>query len=178
MKVLSRKPTTTSGPPADVASGLGKLSLDDEDEEDEDEAKARTMTAEERQIKAQREREEKQKKYEEARQRLFGANNAAAGKSSGSTTPPKSRANGDSRGPSRNRAMRDGRPPSSSGTGFGAARQLYDPSHAAKPDCSYVQKKERAPTDSGRSTPNEQQPIRMPRGPDGSGRGGFGFAPR
>ncbi|KAL8705864.1 MAG: hypothetical protein Q9201_001012 [Fulgogasparrea decipioides] len=177
MKVLSRKPTGPPPAPMDAASGVGQLSIDDEDDDEDDDAKARTLTAEERQVQAQKDREEKQKKYEEARQRLFGTNNASAGKSLGSTTPPKPRANGDSRGPSRSRAMHDGRPSSTSGTGAGPARQLYDPNYSARQDSAYVQKKERTPTTSGRSTPNEQQPIRMPRGPDGSGRG-FGFAPR
>ncbi|KAL8686737.1 MAG: hypothetical protein Q9218_006903, partial [Villophora microphyllina] len=157
MKVLSRKPTTGSATPADAASGLGQLSLDD-DEDEEDEAKTRTLTAEERQLKAQKDREEKQRKYEEARHRLFGANSASSGKSSGTTTLPKQRTNGESRGPNRNRPTRDSRPTSASGTGT-SARQLYDPSCTAKPDSLYVQRKEETPTASGRSTPNEQHPI-------------------
>ncbi|KAL8721686.1 MAG: hypothetical protein Q9225_001686 [Loekoesia sp. 1 TL-2023] len=174
MKVLSRKPTT-----ADAALGVGQLSLDNDDlDEDENQTKERALTAEERQLKAQQEREEKQKKYEEARQRLFGVGNASAVKSSGSITPPRQRANGESRGMSKSRGARDGRHMISSGSGVGAARQLYDPNDNSRPDSSYVQKKDRTPTASGRSTPNEQQPIRSPRGPDGSGRGGFGFVPR
>lgn len=177
MKVLSRKPNPGSAAPAKAGSGLGQLSLDDDDDE-EDEAKTTTLTAEERQIKAQKDREEKQKKYEEARQRLFGTDNPGAGKSSGITTPPKQRMNGDSRGPSRNRPARDSRP--SSATGAGAStRQLYDPNYTAKPDSTFVQNYEGTPNVSAGSTPVDQQPIiRMPRGPDGSGRGGHGFAPR
>lgn len=169
MKVLSRKPAA-----ATEALGLGQLSLgNDEQDEDEDEGKVRALTAEERQLKAQREREEKQKKYEEARHRLFGANNASAPNSSGSTIPPRQGVNGESRGSSNSRGMRDGRPLASAGTGTGtgtgAPRQLYDPKD---------QRKDKTPTTSGRSTPSEQQPIRSPRGPDGSGCRGFGFAPR
>ncbi|KAL8957559.1 MAG: hypothetical protein Q9183_006024, partial [Haloplaca sp. 2 TL-2023] len=74
MKVLSRKPATKTMATADPALGLEKLALEDDEDDEEDEEKTRTPTAEERQIKAQKEREEKQKKYEEARQRLFGAN--------------------------------------------------------------------------------------------------------
>lgn len=174
MKVLSRKPTT-----ADAALGVGQLSLDgDDQDEEEDQAKERALTAEERQLKAQQEREEKQKKYEEARQRLFGVGNASAVKSSGSVTPPRQRVNDESRGMGKSRGTRDGRHITPSASGTGATRQLYDPNDNAKPDSMYVQKKDRTPTASGRSTPNEQQPIRSPRGPDGSGRGGFGFVPR
>ena len=173
MKVLSRKPAA-----ADAA--LGQLSLDGDDrDEDEDDAKERTLTAEERQLKAQQEREEKQKKYEEARQRLFGASNASMDQSPGNVTPPRQRGNGESRGLSKSRGIRDGRQLASSANGAGSARQLYDPSDNAKSDAAYAQRKDRTPTGSGRSTPNEQQqPIRSPRGPDGSGRGGFGFGPR
>ncbi|KAL8824823.1 MAG: hypothetical protein Q9170_008030 [Blastenia crenularia] len=167
MKVLSRKPTT-----ADAALAVGQLSLDNEEDDDEDGAKERTLTAEERQLKAQNERVEKQKKYEEARQRLFGAGSAPMEKSSGTVTPPRQRVNGESRGMNKNRGMRDGRQLASTGNGMGVARQLYDPKESAKPESS------RTPTTSGYTTPIEQQPIRSPRGPDGSGRGGFGFAPR
>ncbi|KAL8667447.1 MAG: hypothetical protein Q9202_000663 [Teloschistes flavicans] len=177
MKVLSRKPNPGSAAPTDAASRLGQLSLDDDDDDEEDEAKTRTLTAEERQIKAQKDREEKQKKYEEARQRLFGTDNPSAGKSSGTTTPPKQRMNGDSRRPSRNRPIRDSRPSSATGAG-GSARQLYDPNYTAKPDSTYPPNNEGIPTDLAGSAPAEQQPIRTPRGPDGSGRGGHGFAPR
>ncbi|KAL8933143.1 MAG: hypothetical protein Q9216_006503 [Gyalolechia sp. 2 TL-2023] len=174
MKVLSRKPAS-----ANTVLGLGQLSLDNDDQdEDEDGSKERVLTAEERQLKAQQEREEKQKKYEEARQRLFGVGNASTDKSSGSTTPPRQKANGESRGMSKSRGARDGRHLISSASGGGPARQLYDPNDKSKPEPTHSQRNDRPPTASGRSTPSEQQPIRSPRGPDGSGRGGFGFAPR
>ncbi|KAL8869274.1 MAG: hypothetical protein Q9174_004394 [Haloplaca sp. 1 TL-2023] len=186
MQVLSRKPATKTTAAVDPATGVEKLTLEDDEDDEEDEEKKRTPTAEERQIKAQKEREEKQKKYEEARQRLFGANNSqpGSGKASEKNTAPRPRANGDSRGPSRNQASYNSRPSSSSGMGAGVGqapgpvRQLYDPSYTPQPDSLHDQKKDRTPTNSGRSTPYEQQPIRMPRGPDGSGRGGHGFAPR
>lgn len=170
MTVLSRKPTAGGDP------GVGQPSLDNDDpDEDEDEGSARPLTAEERQLKAQQEREEKQKKYEDARQRLFGPGNASASKSSGNTTPPRQKASGESRGSSKARGTRDGRHLAPSGNGIGVPRQLYDPNEYAKPG---FHKLDRTPNTSGRSTPIEQQPIRSPRGPDGSGRGGFGFAPR
>lgn len=171
MKVLSRKPAT-----AGTALGAGSSTLNNDDQdEDEDENKERVLTAEERQLKTQQEREEKQKKYEEARQRLFGAGNASTEKSSGNTTPPRQKANGEFRGMSKSRGTRY---TSSSGAGGGPARQLYDPNDKTRPESMNLQTNDRTPTTSGRSTPIEQQPIRSPRGPDGSGRGGFGFAPR
>lgn len=63
-------------------------------------------------------------------------------------------------------------------TGAGPeARELYDPNAAARPG---RRGGESAPG-SGRASPREEQArpaIRAPRGPDGSGRGGFGFANR
>ena len=152
---------------------------DDEDDEDDDATK-NTMTLEERQIKAQKEREEKQKKYEEVRQRLFGsAEPVASGSRSGNTTPPTSRTPGDSRNRGKNKGGREvsSRPQSS---GDGKARQLYDPNYTEKPDSIYIQKKENQPAApaSGTATPTDESVIRLPKGPDGSGRGGFGFANR
>ncbi|KAL9598217.1 MAG: hypothetical protein Q9219_004637 [cf. Caloplaca sp. 3 TL-2023] len=169
MKVLSRKPVV-----ADTNLGVGQLSLENDEDEDEDGSKERTLTAEERQLRAQHEREEKQKKYEEARQRLFGAGSASTEKSSGAVTPPRQKFSGESRGMTKSRGVRDGRQLPLAGGNAAASRQLYDPNENAKLD----QKRDKTPTASGRSTPNEQLPIRFPRGPDGSGRGGFGFAPR
>ena len=147
--------------------------MEDDEDDEEDSTKKKVLTMEERQQKAQQEREEKQKKYEEARQRLFGANNTSGAKP-GTTTPPTAKSNGDSRNSSRNKGNKDSRPLSSAGN---KNRQLYDPNYTAKLDSIYVQKKE-LPTVSGCSTTSEQQPIRNPRGPEASGRGGFGFAPR
>ncbi|KAL8998019.1 MAG: hypothetical protein Q9169_002859 [Polycauliona sp. 2 TL-2023] len=176
MQVLSRKPAKPNST-STVAAGLGLLSVDDDDDDEEDEAKTRVLTAEERQLKAQKEREEKQKKYDVARQRILGDGSAAAGKLSGHTTPTRGKVNGGSRGPSKSKAAAEARNPTPSGAGSGPPRQLYDPNYTAKPDTVFAQK-ESTPNGSGRSTPIEQQPIRNPRGPDGSGRGGFGFAPR
>lgn len=171
MKVLSRKPAETSAM-SDAASGLGQLNVEDDEDDEEDGKRKPAMTSEERQAKVQKDREEKQRKYEEARQRLFGAEKAGEKKPSGNVGPPAQK-HGASRRESRNRDGADDRPTSSAGS---KARQLYDPSHSAKLDSAYGQKDGQGL--SGRSTPNEQLPIRSPRGPDGSGRGGFGFAPR
>ena len=174
MKVLSRKPPskpTTNN----IASGIERLDLEDDDDDDEEvDGKKATMTLEERQAKAQRDREEKQKKYEEVRQRLFGSDNSAGQTSPGNSTASSQRDSG-SRRHSRNRGgAADGRPLSSAGN---KSRQLYDPDYTVKAGSTYIQKKE-GQVASGRSTPSEQVPIRSPKGPDGSGRGGFGFVPR
>ncbi|PGG96785.1 hypothetical protein AJ80_09789 [Polytolypa hystricis UAMH7299] len=80
------------------------------------------------------------------------------------------------------------------GGGVGAkSRQLFDPGYSTKPHSHYAQRKEgnkRQTTastttttgdeDEGKQQQRQQQqlPVRTPRGPDGSGRGGFGFNQR
>ncbi|KAH7039705.1 uncharacterized protein B0I36DRAFT_309130 [Microdochium trichocladiopsis] len=61
----------------------------------------------------------------------------------------------------------------------GTPQELYDPGYAPRPS----PRGERGGVTpvSGRSTPRdarEEAPVRAPRGPDGTGRGGFGFARR
>ena len=125
--------------------------------------------------KAQKEREEKQRKYEEARQRLFGSSEPT----SGSTSPRKSASPAPrgaiDRGRGRGRGNKENRPGSSSGN---KNKQLFDPNYTPKPDSVYIQKRDPELSVSGPSTPGEESIIRSPRGPDGSGRGGFGFANR
>lgn len=163
MKVLSRKPIAKIA----SSSGIGSAQPDDDDGDDENDTTKTLLTTEERQKKAQREREEKQKKYEEARQRLFGEEKVSTNSSATSTSSHTAKQNGESRSQSRNKATRESRPSSSAGN---KGRQLYDPNHAANTE------KE---THTASSRPiSEQHPIRNPRGPDNSGRGGFGFAPR
>ena len=176
MQVLSRKPAKPASTSA-ISSELGQLCVDDDDDDEEDDTKAKVLTAEDRQLKAQKDREENQKKYDVALERILGNGSTLVGKSSGNATPPtRGKINGGSRGPSRNRTAIDGRNSTSSGSGLGLPR-LYDPNYTAKADSAFSQK-ESTPNGSGRSTPFEQQPIRNPRGPDSSGRGGYGFASR
>ncbi|KAH8676181.1 hypothetical protein BX600DRAFT_196405 [Xylariales sp. PMI_506] len=74
---------------------------------------------------------------------------------------------------------------SNSHTGGGASlrdegreRELFDPGYSPKPGFPFERRGGGASL-SGRSTPrDEDQVIRTPRGPDGGGRGGFGFARR
>ncbi|KAJ9606571.1 hypothetical protein H2200_008579 [Cladophialophora chaetospira] len=172
-----------------------------ESSEDEDESQARELTLAERQAQAAKEREEKQRRYEERRKELFGdpgttstsssqkqgAHNKSGNSSPGNLTPPSSR----SATPNRARGGRGGRRGGTVTDHNTTARNqpkvdmkqhdLYEPSYSAKPDSIYIQRVERE-AGKGIQSPLEeapqnqvQQPIRAPRGPDGSGRGGFGF---
>jgi hypothetical protein len=59
----------------------------------------------------------------------------------------------------------------------GRERELYDPN--VSPRLASTIEKRKTTSTSGRSTPrSDEQAIRAPRGPDGTGRGGFGFARR
>ncbi|KAI1467528.1 uncharacterized protein F4812DRAFT_400242 [Daldinia caldariorum] len=221
VKVLSRKPTPSSGDPHN---------RDGDDEDDEDGKKTPQLTPQEIQLKQQREREEKQRRYNEARAKIFGTSttqntnsNASAGvgssnPSSGASTPgavtpprsaegrgPRGRGRGgrgggggghrhnESRG-ERDRGDRGDRDRDNNiqrpGSQASGGRELYDPNYSPKPG---FQLERRANSNSNnnnnnsdggaplyrRSTPrDEEQVIRAPRGPDGSGRGGFGFAKR
>ncbi|OOF95789.1 hypothetical protein ASPCADRAFT_207150 [Aspergillus carbonarius ITEM 5010] len=175
--VLSRNPqiaTRQSSSAVDAAgAGLRRLGLNEDDDSDE-EGRASQPTAEERQAIALRNLEEKQRKYEEARERLFGSPSAPTSGASSprSSTPPKQhegRGKGRSRGNGRdnNRDKRD------SSTASGKAKQLYDPG-SPKPNSTYGPRKEKQ---SGirreEDSQSPKQPIRSPRGPDSSGRGGF-----
>ncbi len=161
----------------DPVSGVEQLTIEDDDEESEDDAKKKILSLEERKLKAQREREEKQRKYEEVRERLFGTpGSTGSGTSSpGNVTPPRT---GDSKNRMKNKGTRDGRPSSSSSNSKTQNRQLYDPSYTIKPDSVYIQRRESQHAGAEQATQKEEQPLRAPRGPDGSGRGGFGFAVR
>ena len=176
VKVLSRKPAPKVVARKDPVSGLEQLTIEDDDDDDEDESKQKPMTMEGRQLKAQKEREEKQRKYEEVRERLFGTSEPSSGVTSpGTVTPPNARAPGD-RGRGKGRGRENQRPSSGSSN---KTRQLYDPNYNAKPDSVYQQKREAQGSGSRPSTPAiDEGIIRSPRGPDGSGRGGFGFANR
>lgn len=164
MQVLSRKPKAKPASGGDSSLGIGQPGIED-DEDSEDEAKKNALTPQERQEKAAREREEKQKKYEEVRQKLFGSEAV----STPSSAPP-AKQNGSSRNQSRgHKTPKESRPSSSASN---KVRQLYDPNDVGKPGTSSVLKTET------KAVPNVIQPIRMPRNPDNSGRGGFGFATR
>lgn len=153
---------------------MAGLTLEGDDSEEE-ERKRNEVAFAERQKKAVLEREEKQRKYAEVRERLFGSQKTTSRESStdNRNTPNRTLVNNDSRTSSRkgrSRNNRDNQPSSSTDQSparqVNQTRQLFDPSYDAKPKSESPK-----PTFS-----KEEQPIRMPRGPDGSGRGGFGFA--
>lgn len=178
--LLSRKGPSNKTPNP-LADGLNGLSLQGESSSDDEDAKQQPTLAE-RQAQAVKDREEKQRKYEERRQELFGSaattsnNKSCSGKSSpGNVTPPTSRSatpnrgrgNGRGRGRGGNNQHGQPRPQSQSGQ--------FEPSYAPKPDSTYLQRHENCA-----SKPEDTtiRPQRAPKGPDGTGRGGFGFAAR
>jgi len=182
--LLSRKGPIIHSPKPHIGA-LADLNLNDrnaESSEDEDEVKERELSLAERQAQAAKDREEKQRKYEERRLELFGPNSSSSntqhvsksGNSSPSSlTPPGSRSatpnRGRGKGGRRGGAVANTRNQSRTSQ----QRELYDSSYLPKPDSGYTQRRENGIPSS--RTP-EIQPIRAPRGPDGTGRGGFGFA--
>lgn len=181
LRVLARKPQPTVIRRIDPVTGLEKLTLDEGEEEVVEQKKQ--LSVEEQRAKSAKEREEKQKRYDEARARILGTGSAGGGSGSstpGTVTPPTGTEGG--RGKGRNRGGGVGiaspeikRPESQSGN-----KELYDPNYTPKPGATSLQSKRNGgeQSRSGRSTPREDdQVIRAPKGPDGSGRG-FGFAQR
>lgn len=194
MKVLSRKPAPKTIAKKDPVTGLEQLTLQDDDEEEDRDASKAQPTPEEIRMRQQKELEEKQRRYEEARAKIFGGPSPSSGQSTpGSVTPPRStdgrqgqRGRGRGRGGHRGDHKQDPyrpdtpnrrqQPSSQTGT-----RELYDPNYSPKPGFT-VQNRGGEGSSSPRALPSlareEDQVIRAPRGPDGSGRGGFGFTRR
>ncbi|KAL0474406.1 hypothetical protein QR685DRAFT_433643 [Neurospora intermedia] len=191
MKVLSPRPVIAK---RDPVTGLERLTL--QDDEDDDESKNKKQeTPEEIRMRQQRELEEKQRRYDEARAKIFGESSPSSGLSTpGSVTTPKET--------DRTDRARSGRPNHRRGRGRGGMhrtdsrpesqtrrlplkpqstpRELFDPNYSTTPGSTSLRR-------SGEDSPNvskpnsrrdEDQAIRAPRGPDSSGRGGFGFARR
>ncbi|KAF9879932.1 hypothetical protein CkaCkLH20_02743 [Colletotrichum karsti] len=197
VKVLSRKPAPQMIARRDPVTGVSQLSLADDDADDKPEKKPQ-LTPEENRARQQREFEEKQRRYEEARARLFGESNPSSGASSpGAVTPPRGsgdggRGNQRGRGRGRGGAHRGNssrqedsrRPGSRHDVGRSdSGRELFDPSYSPRGGGVSLQRRGGdSGQQSGQSTPRDdnqpKQAIRAPRGPDGSGRGGFGFAKR
>lgn len=170
--LLSRKPPTIAKKGA--GDGMGKLSLeDDEDSEDERRTK-QEADFEERQRKAKIEREEKQRRYAEARERIMGSSNASPAANSRESSQGRdnsrrgrgNKMNGSRRSqpdtPAESSPVRAVQP----GNGD---KQLFDPDDMTR---------RLAPRREATQSAREDQPVRQPRGPDNSGRGGFGFANR
>ena len=169
VQLLSRKPNVPVIAKKDAADGVAKLSLEDDEDSEEEARKKRESELEERQRKAKLEREEKQRKYAEARERIMGSSNPAS-PSPNSRDSSHGRENRKSRGkingnrnsqPSSSADQSPARPSTSD-------RQLFDPDDMGR----------RAPKREVNVAPREDQPVRQPRNPEKSGRGGFGFAGR
>ncbi|KAK0660489.1 hypothetical protein QBC41DRAFT_236522 [Cercophora samala] len=193
MKLLSRRPTAAD---------------DDYDDEDANTNPQKAETFEERKERQRKELEEKQRRYQEQRAKIFGDSNPSSGQSSpGTVTPPQAgtgnegrgghrgrggrgRGNGRGRGDYNNNNNNGGNGRSSnnnrqqqqqqqqtSESQPSSSRELFDAEYTPKPN------RRGGPASSQQSsrshTPREEDQItRQPRGPDGSGRGGFGFAKR
>lgn len=185
VKVLSRKPVIAR---RDPVTGLSQLTLDDADDQDKKEV---PLTPEEMRAKQKRDREEKQRRYDEARAKIFGESAPSSrGSSPGTVTPPRSdsrhsaqgrggrgRGGGQRSAFDGNRQQPDIRRQNNQN---GPTRELFDPSYSSRPD-SLAQRRGAQGDSPAMSPPprdEPQQPIRAPRGPDGSGRGGMGFTRR
>ncbi|OAA82410.1 hypothetical protein LEL_01955 [Akanthomyces lecanii RCEF 1005] len=192
VKVLSRKPVIAKrgGP----LRAMGQLSLDDDDDDAKKEVQ---LSPEEVRARQKREREEKQRKYDEARAKIFGESAPSSRGSSpgiGTTTPPRpdpraqqqqqgrGRGRGGGRGADNARGPFESRRAAVAAAPQASAGKLFDHNYAPKPDSGAPKRDETA---GGAAVGNtrlqnrdEGAPIRAPRGPDGTGRGGFGFARR
>lgn len=182
VRLLSRKP-------AELAKTKVSSRLDhgDEDDSEEEARKEQERTFAERQSRAQREREEKQKKYAETRERLFGSPTptpaTAEGSSSGRTSPSRKPRTTKSTGTTSKSGQSTGgrNSPNDQSPVRSApqqARQLFDPSYGAKPNSTYVQKRDIPEGEKSKTPKVEDQHIRTPRRPDSGGQAGFGIAQR
>lgn len=205
--VLSRKPVVAKRDPATSGVAQLSIDDVDDDDADKDK-KERPLTVDEIRAKQKRDLEERQRRYDEARAKIFGESNPSSrGSSPGTVTPPPrsdSRHSARSRGrvgthqrnanshtaSSNNspgssndaRGQHDARKPSHQAS---VGRELYDPNFSIKPDWLAQRRLQSLDGEAaGRGAARkddhlrQQSPIRSPRGPDGSGRGGFGFARR
>lgn len=204
VKVLSRKPMIAK---RDPVTGMSQMTLEDDDEQDSkkedlptpEEIRARQRR--EREEKQRRYEEARAKIFGES------APSSGASSPSGTVTPPRSDGQHTPRGRGRGRGgggggrgsnnnhsnasstlnndvrQFDNRRQNNAGS---SAKGLYDPNYSPRPDSSSSSQNQvrgdgidgppRISTPKGE--PQQQPAIRAPRGPDGSGRGGFGFARR
>ncbi|KAL2168291.1 hypothetical protein VTG60DRAFT_210 [Thermothelomyces hinnuleus] len=200
IKVLSRKPAPQVLAKRDPVTALEQLTLKEDEDDEGEEKKQPQESPEEIRKRQQRELEEKQRRYEEARAKIFGDSNPSSGQSSPRTgTPPSGGGEGrqghrgrgrgrGGRGRDQDNSRQDRRQQNNQRQNSqqqnnqqpGATRELFDPGYSPKPGFN-IQKRGDSYSQSGTRSniPREEdQVIRAPRGPDGSGRGGFGFARR
>ncbi|KAK4178660.1 hypothetical protein QBC36DRAFT_308992 [Triangularia setosa] len=201
MKLLSRRPTPQKTIVRDPVTGLEQLTIQDDDDEDQDTSTQKQETPEERKERQRRELEEKQRRYQEARAKIFGDSNPSSGQSTpGTVTPPhanegrgghrgrggRGRGNGRGGRDYNNNNLNNGRnnsnrqPPQpqqqqQNTEPSSSSRELFDSEYSSKPNRRGASQ---VPSRSHTPLREEDQITRQPRGPDGSGRGGFGFAKR
>jgi hypothetical protein len=185
MKVLARKPppkiASRNVEATGVAMGNLKLHQNDDEDSDEEDRKKAALEFEERKARAIREREEKQRKYQEVRDKIFGASASEVTKrpptSGDVSSRNSSRGKGRGGGRQQEKEARTGGNGSNDQSPARAQRkQLFDPNYTEKPASSAFGQRRGNTEGSGRSTPSEERPVRAPRGPDASGKGGFGFS--
>ena len=168
--LLSRKPGPVIAK-RDAADTTGQLTLDDENDSEEELQKKREAELEDRQRKAKLEREEKQRRYAEARERIMGSSKSPVPAPLAKDTAQardnrrqKGKADSSSRRSLPESPLEQSPNPSTS-----VEKQLFDPNDM---DRRLQPKRESNPTPPG------DMPLRQPRGPDHSGRGGYGFGGR
>lgn len=183
LKVLSRRPLIAK---RDPVTGLSQLTVDDEPDEN---IKPVPLSVEEMRAKQKKDLEEKQRKYDEARAKIFGESAPSSGRSSpGTVTPPRvdgrsrgaqarSRGRGGSGRGSDNKQYIETRRANNSIAGS-SGRELYDPDHLPKPSGLLARQDGHATSSPSAKAQDLITPIRTPKGPDGSGRGGRGFTRR
>ncbi|TKA76519.1 hypothetical protein B0A49_02913 [Cryomyces minteri] len=183
VQLLSRKPAPKIASRRDLTSGMTGMTLEDDEDSEEERRKQVEMSLAERQRKAQQEREEKQRKYNEVRERLFGSSTSTPTTSQGDVSTssgamkaePRAR---NARGKWRGVSSRDNQPNSSTDQSPARAEpqegQLFNP----RSNNFRIKARESAESGSRPATPSLEQPIRAPRGPNGGGKNGFGFAQR
>ncbi|RKF61746.1 hypothetical protein OnM2_039025 [Erysiphe neolycopersici] len=160
LKVLSRKPTPVMVEQIDPATGFIRLKpVDTEDHEEE----RNTITPEQQRLKAIRELEEKQKRYDVARARILGVKSGSS--SPGDTTTYMStNPEGSRSSQSSGKGKRSGRD----------TRQNDSGQHATLTRPDIVTRKKNLEI-SRSSSRDDSGIIRIPRGPDQTGKPGFQF---
>ncbi|POS87279.1 hypothetical protein EPUL_000773 [Erysiphe pulchra] len=161
LKVLSRKPTPVMVEQIDPATGIVQLKpVDTEDYEEQ----KNIISPEQQRLKALRELEEKQKRYDAARARILGVKSGSS--SPGDTTiymstnPEGSRSSQNS-----GKGKRSGRDTRQNDSGL----------HTTQTRPEIVSRMKNL--ELSRSSPREESGIiRMPRGPDETGKPGFQFS--
>lgn len=176
MTVLSRRPATNTLAKRDPSNAMAGLSVQDDEDSEEEARKRQTADLEERQRKAKIDREEKVRKYAEARERIMGTsasastrNSADSRESSQGRNDSRRQRGGANRGVDTHQQTTSRHTPA---IATSPAGQLFDPEDMTR----RLPRRDNPSTPERSNTPRAGDPIRQPKGPDTSGRSGFGFA--